>query len=73
VIFDELIARERESDANEHAYKGLFLVELCDILDIPPPDPATSDPDSDRDVFEKPVVRADEGEQGDGAAPWRSA
>jgi hypothetical protein len=70
VTFDDFIARRPE---NESATRDFFLAELCDILDVPRPDTATSDPDSDRDVFEKPAVRVNEGEQGGGAAPWRSA
>ncbi|MGK4002384.1 hypothetical protein WMF31_07165 [Sorangium sp. So ce1036] len=43
------------SGASERANKDLFLAELCDVLGVPRPEPATGDPARDRYVFEKPI------------------
>lgn len=44
------------SGASERANKDLFLAELCDVLGVPRPDPATGDPDRDLYVFERDSV-----------------
>lgn len=41
------------SAASERANKDAFLLELCDVLGVPRPDPATGDPDRDTYVFER--------------------
>ncbi|TKD08448.1 class I SAM-dependent DNA methyltransferase [Polyangium fumosum] len=49
------------SGASERANKDLFLAELCDVLGVPRPEPATGDPARDRYVFEKPIPMTQEG------------
>ena len=49
------IERWSRSAASERANYQLFLIELCDILGVPRPDPATGDPECDAYVFERPV------------------
>ena len=46
------------SAAAERANYQLFLIELCDVLDVPRPDPATGDQERDAYVFERPVRSA---------------
>ncbi|MEA1675877.1 type IIL restriction-modification enzyme MmeI [Nitrospirillum sp. BR 11163] len=41
---------------SEIANYGLFLTGLCDALNLPRPDPATGDPDTDAYVFERRVI-----------------
>lgn len=55
------IAKWKRSSASERANKDTFLVELCDVLGVPRPDPATGDLARDRYVFEKPIPTAHEG------------
>jgi hypothetical protein len=50
-----LLARWRRSAASERANYGLFLIELCDLLGLPHPQPATGEIDRDEYVFEHPV------------------
>lgn len=52
---DSFIARWRESGAAERANYQLFLSELCDLLGVDRPQPATADTAADAYVFEKPV------------------
>jgi hypothetical protein len=49
------IARWQESGAAERANYQLFLSELCDVLDVPRPDPTTPDAAGNAYVFEKSV------------------
>jgi SAM-dependent methyltransferase len=49
------IERWRDSAASERANYQLFLTELCDVLGLTHPDPATGDADRDHYVFERPV------------------
>src|SRR5579863_9570165 len=49
------IERWQRSAASERANYQLFLVELCDALGLPHPDPATGDSQADGYVFEHPV------------------
>jgi hypothetical protein len=44
------------SGASERANKDAFLLELCDLLEVPRPEPATGDPERDRYVFERDAV-----------------
>lgn len=50
---EAFIERWAPSEAAERANKDLFLAELCDVLEVPRPDPATGDRTRDRYVFEK--------------------
>ncbi len=52
----DFIARWHVSGASERANKDLFLTELCDVLGVPRPDPATGDSDRDLYVFERESV-----------------
>ena len=49
---DSFVARWSKSAAAERANKDAFLLELCDVLDLPRPEPTTGDPAHDRYVFE---------------------
>jgi hypothetical protein len=50
-----LIARWHGSGAAERANYQLFLTDLCDVLGLPHPEPATDDPEQDKYRFEHPV------------------
>jgi hypothetical protein len=52
---ESFIARWQHSAASERANYGLFLIELCDLLGLPHPKPATGEIDLDEYVFEHPV------------------
>jgi hypothetical protein len=52
----------REGGA-ERANYALFLSELCDVLGVPRPDPATADHAHNDYVFERAVMRRDGGER----------
>ncbi len=49
------ISRWQKSEAAERANYGAFLYELCDILDVPRPDPTRADEHQNTYVFEKAV------------------
>ncbi|MHB8764597.1 MAG: type IIL restriction-modification enzyme MmeI [Deferrisomatales bacterium] len=49
------ITRWRASGAAERANYQLFLSELCDVLQVPRPDPAAPDEEGNAYVFEKTV------------------
>lgn len=51
----KFIARWEASGANERANYQLFLSELCDLLDLPHPDPAGPDTAENAYVFERGV------------------
>lgn len=55
----KFIARWESSSASEQQNKDGFLIELCDLLELPHPDPACGDPARDRYVFEYPVRERD--------------
>jgi hypothetical protein len=55
------IARWSASGSAERANKDAFLLELCDLLGVPRPDPATGDPEADQYVFEKDALIPHEG------------
>jgi hypothetical protein len=44
---DAFIERWQRSAASERANYQLFLIELCDVLDLPRPEPATGEPEQD--------------------------
>lgn len=48
------------SGAAEHSNSQSFLNDLCDVLGVQRPKPATGDPAKDTYVFEKPVLLANE-------------
>jgi len=50
------IARWQKSGAAERANCQLFLSELCDVLGVPRPDPATPDDAANAYVFERAVT-----------------
>lgn len=49
---DTFVARWAKSAAAERANKDTFVLELCDVLEVPRPEPTTGDPEQDRYVFE---------------------
>jgi hypothetical protein len=56
------IDRWLKSGSSERANKDSFLKELCQVLDLPEPDPKRGDPAKDRYVFERDVrVQAPDG------------
>ncbi len=55
------VDRWTASSGAERANKDSFLVELCDVLEVPRPDPVTGDPEADRYVFEKDALLPHEG------------
>jgi hypothetical protein len=59
----EFVARWSESAAAERANKDAFLIDLCDVLGVPRPDPAKGDPEQDLYVFERDSLIAHEGEK----------
>lgn len=52
---DAFIQRWAASGAAERANYQLFLSELCDVLDVPRPEPQAPDDAANAYVFEKPV------------------
>lgn len=60
---DTFISRWETSGAAERANYALFLTELCDLLDIPRPEPTQPDDRNNAYVFEKSVVFNDGGEE----------
>ena len=57
----DFIAKWLDSGAAERANKDAFLIELCDILDVPRPTPTTGDAERDTYVFEKDAILPHEG------------
>jgi hypothetical protein len=55
-LIAEFIARWTRSDAAERANYQLFLSELCDILEVPRPNPTVSDDARNDYVFERAVI-----------------
>lgn len=53
------IKKWKRSGASERANAQPFLLELCEVLGVPKPDPATGNPDADLYVFEKDVRLTD--------------
>lgn len=58
---EQFISRWAASGAAERANKDSFLRDLCDVLDVPHPDPTTGDSNRDRYVFEKDALLPHEG------------
>jgi hypothetical protein len=55
IAVDAFVARWRQSAASERANYQMFLFELCEVLGLPRPEPATGEPERDGYVFERPV------------------
>jgi hypothetical protein len=54
------VEKWERSGAAEHSNSQSFLNDLCDVLGVARPQPATGDPAKDSYVFEKPVLLATE-------------
>jgi hypothetical protein len=50
------IEKWRQSASSERSNKDSFLRDLCDVLRVPHPEPATGDRDRDRYVFERDAI-----------------
>jgi hypothetical protein len=57
----DFIARWSVSGASERANKDAFLIDLCEALELPRPNPATGDPTRDTYVFERDATLVHEG------------
>ena len=55
MTYADFETRWRRSGGAEHANYGLFLQDLCDLLEVPRPDPTTNDPAHDAYVLERGV------------------
>jgi hypothetical protein len=55
------VAKWTASAAAERANKDAFLLELCDVLDVPRPGATTADTEQDTYVFEKDAILPHEG------------
>jgi hypothetical protein len=54
---DSFITRWEDSGAAERANYALFLTELCDLLEVPRPEPTSPDTEKNRYVLERAVTR----------------
>lgn len=54
---EAFVERWQASGASERANYQMFLSELCDVLDVPRPDPATDDPEQNLYVFDRAITR----------------
>jgi hypothetical protein len=52
---DAFVARWQSSAASERSNYQLFLIELCELLEVGRPEPTTGEPEQDQYVFERPV------------------
>jgi len=57
------VEKWRQSGASERSNKDSFLRDLCDVLGVPHPEPATGDSDRDRYVFERDAILIHGGER----------
>jgi len=55
LALDAFVGRWQASAASERSNYQLFLIELCELLDVGRPEPATGEPEEDKYVFERPV------------------
>ena len=55
LMVDAFVARWQSSAASERSNYQLFLIELCEMLGVGRPEPATGEPERDQYVFERPV------------------
>jgi hypothetical protein len=56
-IIESFITRWENSGAAERANYQMFLSELCDILEVPRPDPTSPDPAKNLHVFDRAITR----------------
>ncbi len=63
MTYPEFEARWQNSGGAERANYGLFLQDLCDLLEVPRPDPTTDDPAQDHYVLERAVQFPGDGGQ----------
>ena len=56
MTYSDFTARWQKSGGAERANYGLFLQDLCDLLDVPKPDPTTDQPAQDQYVLERAVT-----------------
>jgi hypothetical protein len=61
---ESFIARWQHADGSELANAQSFVRELCELLDVPVPDPARADTRDNAYVFERRVIF----QHGDGAS-----
>ncbi|HKK19122.1 MAG TPA: type IIL restriction-modification enzyme MmeI, partial [Opitutales bacterium] len=54
---DAFISRWQQAEASERANYQMFLTELCDLLELPHPDPAGSDNEFNKYVFDRAITR----------------
>ncbi|HXH38159.1 MAG TPA: hypothetical protein VNN08_06000, partial [Thermoanaerobaculia bacterium] len=59
----EFLDKWSDSAAAERSNAQSFLSDLCAVLNVDPPHAATSDPERDGYIFEKPVTVPHEGRQ----------
>jgi len=52
LALDAFVGRWQASAASERSNYQLFLIELCELLDVGRPEPATGEPEEDKYVFE---------------------
>jgi hypothetical protein len=57
---ESFVKKWAASGSAERANKDLFLAELCDVLDVPRPNPATGDAEQDSYVFEREAKKIHE-------------
>ena len=60
---DAFIEHWSKSGASERANKDSFLVDPCDAIEVPRPDPNTGDPTRDLYVFERDAIQVAEGQK----------
>lgn len=56
ITAESFITRWKRSSASERANYALFLSELCDLIEVPRPDPSTSEEEANTYVIDKAVV-----------------
>ncbi len=61
ITFTVLIEKWSASAAAERANKDAFLIDVCDALGVPRPNPSTGDPDQDTYAFERDAQLINEG------------
>ena len=54
---DAFISRWQQAEASERANYQMFLTELCDLLELPHPDPAGADNAFNKYVFDRAITR----------------
>jgi hypothetical protein len=55
---DDFITRWQNSAAAERANDALFLTQLCDLLEVPQPDPTRASVADNAYVFERDVTKS---------------